>query len=220
MDCYDKGIITKQDIDGVEATWGNVDATLKLIEKIANRDGVGNLLAEGVKRAAEKIGKGALQYKLRDWLFSRQRYWGEPIPIIHMEDGTMITLDESELPLLLPDLKKFQPSGTTESPLALATEWVNVEDPATGKKGRRETNTMPQWAGSCWYYLRYLDPRNSERGWDPAKEKYWMPVDQYIGGIEHAILHLLYSRFFTKVLRDLGLIDFDEPFQNLLTQGW
>jgi len=165
------------------------------------------------------IGKRKVQYKLRDWLFSRQRYWGEPIPIIHLEDGTMKALPESELPLLLPDLEKFQPSGTTESPLALATDWVNVVDQETGLRGRRETNTMPQWAGSCWYYLRYIDPTNNERFCDPHKEQYWMPVDLYIGGAEHAVLHLMYARFWHKVLYDLGYVSTKEPFLKLRHQG-
>jgi leucyl-tRNA synthetase len=169
--------------------------------------------------AATGKGKGTVQYKLRDWLFSRQRYWGEPIPIIHFDDGTMRPLDESELPLLLPDLKKFQPSGTTESPLALATEWVNVVDPATGMKGRRETNTMPQWAGSCWYYLRYLDPDNATEFIGREAEKYWMPIDLYVGGAEHAVLHLMYARFWHKVLYDLGCVSTKEPFMKLRHQG-
>jgi leucyl-tRNA synthetase len=167
----------------------------------------------------EKIGSGTIQYKLRDWLFSRQRYWGEPIPIVHLEDGTMKTLSENELPLLLPDLKKFQPSGTTESPLALATEWVNVIDQESGMKGRRETNTMPQWAGSCWYYLRYLDPHNGNAFCSPELEKKWMPVDLYVGGAEHAVLHLLYARFWHKVLFDLGYVSTKEPFIKLRHQG-
>jgi leucyl-tRNA synthetase len=165
------------------------------------------------------IGRRAVQYKLRDWLFSRQRYWGEPIPIVHLEDGTMKSLDEAELPLLLPDLKKFQPSGTTESPLALAQDWVNVVDKETGLKGRRETNTMPQWAGSCWYYLRYLDPHNPAMLCSPEKEKYWMPVDLYVGGAEHAVLHLMYARFWHKVLYDLGYASTKEPFMKLRHQG-
>lgn len=165
------------------------------------------------------IGKRKVQYKLRDWLFSRQRYWGEPIPIIHLEDGTMKALPESELPLLLPELEKFQPSGTTESPLALATDWVNVVDKETGMKGRRETNTMPQWAGSCWYYLRYIDPKNDSHFCDPEKERYWMPVDLYIGGAEHAVLHLMYARFWHKVLYDLGYVSTKEPFMKLRHQG-
>ncbi len=167
----------------------------------------------------KNIGKGAIQYKLRDWLFSRQRYWGEPIPIIHLEDGTLKALDESKLPLELPKLEKFQPSGTTESPLALATEWVNVVDPETGLKGRRETNTMPQWAGSCWYYLRYIDPRNPGTFVSKELERYWMPVDLYVGGAEHAVLHLMYARFWHKVLYDLGHVTTKEPFMKLRHQG-
>ena len=165
------------------------------------------------------LGRKATQYKLRDWLFSRQRYWGEPIPIIHLEDGTMKGVAESDLPLLLPDLKKFQPSGTTESPLALATDWVNVVDKETGLKGRRETNTMPQWAGSCWYYLRYIDPQNSREFCAKEKEQYWMPVDFYVGGAEHAVLHLMYARFWHKVLFDLGYVSTKEPFVKLRHQG-
>ncbi|MEK7671247.1 MAG: leucine--tRNA ligase, partial [Bacteroidota bacterium] len=165
------------------------------------------------------IGKGTTQYKLRDWLFSRQRYWCEPIPIIHLEDGTLKALREDELPLRLPDLQKFQPSGTTESPLALAAEWVNVVDKETGLKGRRETNTMPQWAGSCWYYLRYLDPKNNSEIFSREKEKYWMPVDLYVGGAEHAVLHLMYARFWHKVLYDLGYVSTKEPFMKLRHQG-
>ena len=167
----------------------------------------------------KKCGNAAVQYKLRDWLFSRQRYWGEPIPIVHYDDGTMEALDEASLPLLLPDLEKFQPSGTTESPLALAGDWINVVDQRTGRKGRRETNTMPQWAGSCWYYLRYLDPANTKALCDPAMEKAWMPVDLYVGGAEHTNLHLIYSRFWHKVLYDLGYVSTPEPFMKLRHQG-
>lgn len=165
------------------------------------------------------IGKSATNYKLRDWLFSRQRYWGEPFPIVHMEDGTIKLLDEKELPVKLPNLDNFKPAGTGESPLANAEKWIEYTDPATGKKGRRETNTMPQWAGSCWYYLRYIDPLNKNNAWDIKKEKYWMPVDLYIGGAEHAVLHLLYSRFWHKVLYDLGLVSTPEPFKKLINQG-
>ena len=166
-----------------------------------------------------KVGRSKVTYKLRDWLFSRQRYWGEPIPIIHWEDGTMTTVPDSELPLLLPETDNIQPSGTGESPLANIEEWLNVVDPETGKKGKRETNTMPQWAGSCWYYLRYIDPHNDEMFADPEKLKYWLPVDVYIGGAEHAVLHLLYARFWHKVLYDLGLVPSREPFQKLFNQG-
>ncbi|WAA11191.1 leucine--tRNA ligase [Fervidibacillus albus] len=165
------------------------------------------------------IGKKKITYKLRDWLFSRQRYWGEPIPIIHWEDGTMTTVPEEDLPLTLPKMKEIQPSGTGESPLANAKDWLEVTDPVTGKKGRRETNTMPQWAGSCWYYLRYIDPHNDQMIADPEKLNMWLPVDIYIGGAEHAVLHLLYARFWHKVLYDLGVVPTKEPFQKLFNQG-
>ncbi|MBQ6446657.1 MAG: leucine--tRNA ligase [Bacillus sp. (in: Bacteria)] len=167
----------------------------------------------------KEIGTKKITYRLRDWLFSRQRYWGEPIPIIHWEDGTMTGVPEEELPLTLPETSEIKPSGTGESPLANISEWVNVVDPVTGKKGRRETNTMPQWAGSSWYYLRYIDPKNNEQIADPEKIKEWLPVDMYIGGVEHAVLHLLYARFWHKVLYDLGVVPTKEPFQKLFNQG-
>ena len=165
------------------------------------------------------VGKAKTQYKLRDWLFSRQRYWGEPFPVIHWEDGTQSLVDENDLPLTLPELADYKPTGTGEPPLAKAADWVNVVDPATGRKGHRETNTMPQWAGSCWYYLRYIDPHNDKAFADPALLRKWLPVDLYVGGAEHAVLHLLYSRFWHKVLFDLGLVPTDEPFQKLVNQG-
>ncbi|MCH4348935.1 leucine--tRNA ligase [Staphylococcus haemolyticus] len=168
---------------------------------------------------AKGAGEKKVNYKLRDWLFSRQRYWGEPIPVIHWEDGTMTTVPEQELPLLLPETDEIKPSGTGESPLANIDEFVNVIDEKTGMKGRRETNTMPQWAGSCWYYLRYIDPHNSNMLADPEKLKHWLPVDLYIGGVEHAVLHLLYARFWHKVLYDLGVVPTKEPFQKLFNQG-
>ena len=156
-------------------------------------------------------------YKLRDWLFSRQRYWGEPIPIIHMEDGTTRTADIDELPLELPETKNFKPSGSGESPLAHCEDWLNVE--IDGVKGKRETNTMPQWAGSCWYYLRYIDPKNDDAIAAPELLKHWLPVDLYVGGAEHAVLHLLYARFWHKVLYDCGVVPTKEPFQRLFHQG-
>lgn len=169
----------------------------------------------------EEQGKGhkKVTYRLRDWLFSRQRYWGEPIPILHLEDGTMKTVPEDQLPLLLPDVDQIKPSGTGESPLANVTEWVETIDPETGMKARRETNTMPQWAGSCWYYLRYIDPDNDKELCSKEKQKQWLPVDLYIGGVEHAVLHLLYARFWHKVLYDIGVVDTKEPFQKLVNQG-
>jgi len=168
---------------------------------------------------AKGAGEKKVNYKLRDWLFSRQRYWGEPIPIIHWEDGTMTTVPEEELPLLLPETDEIKPSGTGESPLANIDDFVNVVDEETGMRGRRETNTMPQWAGSCWYYLRYIDPHNEQMLADPEKLKHWLPVDLYIGGVEHAVLHLLYARFWHKVLYDLGVVPTKEPFQKLFNQG-
>jgi len=164
------------------------------------------------------LGKAAINYKIRDWLFSRQRYWGEPFPVIHWEDGEISLLDDAELPLELPELEKYEPGSHGESPLANATDWLHVSD-SKGRKGRRETNTMPQWAGSCWYYLRYLDPDNDLEPFSKVKENYWMPVDLYVGGAEHAVLHLLYSRFWHKVLYDLGIVSTDEPYNKLFNQG-
>jgi leucyl-tRNA synthetase len=164
-------------------------------------------------------GKRTVHYKLRDWLFSRQRYWGEPIPILHFEDGTMRALELDELPLMPPELDDYKPAASGESPLAKVRNWVEITDPKTGKKSLRETNTMPQWAGSCWYYLRFCDPNNDLHAWSKEAEKYWMPVDLYVGGIEHAVLHLLYSRFWHKVLFDCDLVHNPEPFMTLRNQG-
>ncbi len=167
---------------------------------------------------SQGLGKRAVNYKLRDWLFSRQRYWGEPFPVVRAEDGEVVALGESELPLTLPEVEDYKPAGTGEPPLSKADEWVNVTLP-DGRRGMRETNTMPQWAGSCWYYLRYMDPENAEAAFAKAKEEYWMPVDLYIGGAEHAVLHLLYSRFWHKLLYDLGYLGTQEPFKKLINQG-
>ena len=189
----------------------------------------GSFSIDGLKasEAIEKItawleskGKGrrAVNYKLRDWLFSRQRYWGEPFPILWVE-GAPVAIPEHMLPVILPETDSFKPAGTGESPLANLESWVNTTDPASGKPARRETNTMPQWAGSCWYFLRFLDPRNERQPVDPALEKYWMPVDLYVGGAEHAVLHLLYARFWHKVLYDIGAVSTVEPFLKLIHQG-
>ena len=164
------------------------------------------------------LGKEAVNYKIRDWLFSRQRYWGEPFPVIHWEDGEISLVDADQLPVELPELEKYEPGTEGESPLANAGDWLHVTDSA-GRKGRRETNTMPQWAGSCWYYLRYIDPENDQEPFSKVKEQYWLPVDLYIGGTEHAVLHLLYSRFWHKVLFDLGIVSTDEPYHRLFNQG-
>jgi leucyl-tRNA synthetase len=167
---------------------------------------------------SKNIGKAKVNFKLRDWLFSRQRYWGEPFPVIHWDDGEITLTPENELPVLLPVMEKYLPGETGESPLSNAEDWLTVTD-KNGRRGRRETNTMPQWAGSCWYYLRFIDPSNDKMIFDPAREKYWMPVDLYIGGAEHAVLHLLYSRFWHKVLFDLGLVSTNEPYRRLFNQG-
>ncbi|MDA3850478.1 MAG: leucine--tRNA ligase, partial [Spirochaetaceae bacterium] len=177
-----------------------IDATIQWLEK-------------------KKLGTGAVNYKLRDWIFSRQRYWGEPIPLVHCENCGIVAVPEEELPLTLPKVESYEPSGTGESPLANIHEWVNCLCPECGGPGLRETNTMPQWAGSCWYYLRYLDPHNKETFVGKKAQEYWMPVDLYVGGAEHAVLHLLYARFWHKVLFDLGMVKDKEPFQRLINQG-
>jgi leucyl-tRNA synthetase len=196
-------INSSDDITGIDINGLNKEAG---IEKIINWLESGHL------------GKAKINYKLRDWLFSRQRYWGEPFPVIHWEDGEITVTDEKELPLELPPLEKYLPGESGESPLANAGSWLNVVD-KNGRKGRRETNTMPQWAGSCWYHLRFIDPHNNNLIFDKEKEEYWMPVDLYIGGAEHAVLHLLYSRFWHKVLFDLGIVSTDEPYKRLFNQG-
>jgi leucyl-tRNA synthetase len=165
------------------------------------------------------IGDGAVNFKLKDWVFSRQRYWGEPIPIVHCKKCGAVPLNEKDLPLLLPDVKNYEPTGTGESPLAAISDWVNTKCPKCGGPARRETNTMPQWAGSCWYYLRYLSPKDSKSFASKKEQDYWMNVDLYVGGAEHAVLHLLYARFWHKVLYDLGFVRDKEPFKKLMNQG-
>lgn len=184
----------------------------------------GLTIAEAKKKICKQLeamgaGKAAVSYRLRDWIFSRQRYWGEPIPIIHCEKCGAVPVPEDQLPVKLPEVDRYEPSGTGESPLANITEWLNTSCPSCGGPAKRETNTMPQWAGSCWYYLRYLDPNNHEHPWSKEAEKHWMNVDLYIGGAEHAVLHLLYSRFWHKVLFDLGYVSTKEPFKKLRHQG-
>ncbi|RKN79037.1 leucine--tRNA ligase [Paenibacillus ginsengarvi] len=187
-----------------------------LLDGLNNEQAIAKMIAW---LEAEGKGQGKVTYRLRDWLFSRQRYWGEPIPILHLEDGTMKPVPEDQLPLLLPEIDEIRPSGTGESPLANVTEWVNTVDPETGKPAKRETNTMPQWAGSCWYYLRFIDPHNDKELCSPELQKEWLPVDLYIGGAEHAVLHLLYARFWHKVLYDIGVVNTKEPFYKLVNQG-
>lgn len=191
--------------------------------KHINSDFANNLFKEDATKAIVKylnqkgLGQFQVSYRLRDWLFSRQRYWGEPIPVVLMDDGQIKPIPENELPLVLPKLQAYKPSGTGESPLVHATNWLDVT--INGRKGKRETNTMPQWAGSCWYYLRYIDPHNDQAIGDPALLKHWLPVDLYIGGAEHAVLHLLYARFWHKFLFDLGIVTTEEPFKKLFHQG-
>jgi len=199
--------VWEEDGEHVNSEWLNGLNKKDAIEKMLN------FLEE------RKCGHRAVNYKLRDWVFSRQRYWGEPIPLIHCPHCGTVTVPEEELPLLLPEVEKYEPSGTGESPLVNVDSWVNCKCPKCGADAKRETNTMPQWAGSCWYYLRFIDPHNDKAFVDSAKEKYWMPVDLYVGGAEHAVLHLLYARFWHKVLYDLGLVSTKEPFQKLVNQG-
>jgi leucyl-tRNA synthetase len=193
--------------------------------RLVNSGALTGLEAPAAKTAAivwleeRGIGKGRMQYRLRDWLFSRQRYWGEPFPILHRSDGAIVPLPEDALPLLAPELSDYKPTEAGDPPLARAKDWVRTRDPATGLAALRETNTMPQWAGSCWYYLRFADPDNRTAPIDPEREKYWLPVDLYVGGAEHAVLHLLYARFWHKVLYDIGLVSTKEPFQKLFNQG-
>lgn len=199
--------------DGVYINSANPEYGLDL-NGLGKQEGIARTIAWLEERGT---GKATVNYKLRDWLFSRQRYWGEPFPVIHWEDGE-ISLVEDQLPVTLPELEKFEPGEGGESPLSNAKDWLYVVD-KNGRKGRRETNTMPQWAGSCWYYLRYIDPRNDKEIFDKKLENYWMPVDLYIGGAEHAVLHLLYARFWHKVLFDLGIVSTGEPFKKLFNQG-
>ncbi len=206
-----------------EAFVDNVDGILVNSSTQDNSFSLNNLkVPDAIKMISdwlEETGKGrsAVNYKLRDWLFSRQRYWGEPIPILHDSDGNTVPVSEEELPVNLPQVESYQPTGTGESPLAKVSSWVEVNE--GGKTYLRETNTMPQWAGSCWYYLRFIDPHNKDAVWSKEKESYWMPVDLYIGGQEHAVLHLLYARFWHHVLYDLDLVSTKEPFTRLFNQG-
>ncbi len=210
-------------LDGLSGTQQNhLKGLLKDPSKPANINGLD--VPDG-KRVinqwleAQGLGRGTVNYRLRDWLFSRQRYWGEPFPLIELEDGTVRAEPVTDLPVLLPELGEYKPTADGRPPLARATDWVQTTDPATGKPARRETNTMPQWAGSCWYYLRFCDARNQDAAWSKEAENYWMPVDLYVGGAEHAVLHLLYARFWHKVLFDAGYVTTKEPFQKLFNQG-
>ena len=210
--------VLKSEVDVQQQAWtqDGIHVNSEFLDGLNKADAIAKML-EFLEE--NKIGRKAINYKLRDWVYSRQRYWGEPIPLVHCPDCGTVPVPEEELPLKLPEVKSYQPTGTGESPLAAIDDWVNCKCPKCGKPAKRETNTMPQWGGSCWYYLRYLDPHNDKAFCAPEKEKYWMPVDLYIGGAEHAVLHLLYARFWHKVLYDIGVVSTKEPFQRLVNQG-
>ncbi|MCI5522649.1 MAG: leucine--tRNA ligase, partial [Spirochaetia bacterium] len=210
--------VLKSEVDVQTQAWteDGIHVNSEFLDGLNKKDAIEKMLQFLEEK---KIGHKSVKYKLRDWVFSRQRYWGEPIPLIHCQCCGTVPVPEDQLPLELPDVKTYQPTGTGESPLAGIESWVNCKCPVCGKDAKRETNTMPQWAGSCWYYLRYIDPSNSLSFCDSKKESYWMPVDLYVGGAEHAVLHLLYSRFWHKVLYDLGVVSTKEPFQRLINQG-
>nr|WP_318714654.1 leucine--tRNA ligase [uncultured Treponema sp.] len=210
--------VLKSEVDVQKQAWtqDGIHVNSEFLDGLNKKDAIAKML-EFLEE--KKIGRKAINYKLRDWVFSRQRYWGEPIPLVHCPDCGTVPVPEEELPLTLPEVKTYQPTGTGESPLAAIDSWVNCKCPKCGKAAKRETNTMPQWGGSCWYYLRYLDPKNNDKFCSEKAEKYWMPVDLYIGGAEHAVLHLLYARFWHKVLYDCGVVTTKEPFQRLVNQG-
>ena len=210
--------VLKSEVNVQEEAWtkDGIHVNSEFLDGLNKKDAITKML-EFLEE--KKIGRKAINYKLRDWVFSRQRYWGEPIPLVHCPDCGTVPVPEEELPLKLPEVKSYQPTGTGESPLAAIDSWVNCKCPKCGKPSKRETNTMPQWGGSCWYYLRYLDPKNEKAFCSKEAEKYWMPVDLYIGGAEHAVLHLLYARFWHKVLYDCGVVTTKEPFQRLVNQG-
>ena len=210
--------VLKSDVDVQKQAWtqDGIHINSEFLDGLNKKDAIEKMLDF---LEENKIGRKAVNYKLRDWVFSRQRYWGEPIPLIHCSECGTVPVPDNELPLELPEVKSYQPTGTGESPLAAIESWVNCKCPKCGKPAKRETNTMPQWGGSCWYYLRYLDAHNDSQFCSPEAEKYWMPVDLYIGGAEHAVLHLLYARFWHKVLYDIGVVSTKEPFQRLVNQG-
>ena len=210
--------VLKSEVDVQKQAWteDGIHVNSGFLDGLNKADAIEKMIAFLEER---KIGHKTINFKLRDWIFSRQRYWGEPIPLIHCPHCGTVLVPEEALPLTLPEVKSYQPSGTGESPLANIDSWVNCKCPKCGAPAKRETNTMPQWGGSCWYYLRYIDPKNDKVFVDPDKEKYWMPVNLYIGGTEHAVLHLLYARFWHKVLYDLGLVSTPEPFARLVNQG-
>ncbi len=210
--------VLKSEVDVQKQAWteDGIHVNSGFLDGLNKKDAIAKMIAWLEER---KIGKATVNYKLRDWIFSRQRYWGEPIPLIHCPKCGTVAVPEEQLPVELPNVKSYQPTGTGESPLAAISDWVNCKCPKCGGNAKRETNTMPQWGGSCWYYLRYLDPKNNDAFCSKEAENYWMPVDLYVGGAEHAVLHLLYARFWHKVLYDIGAVSTKEPFQRLINQG-
>jgi leucyl-tRNA synthetase len=204
------------DVQAAAYTGDGPHINSEFLDGLSNEEAKAKVIAWLEERG---LGSASVRYKLRDWLFSRQRYWGEPFPMIELADGTIKLVPEADLPVALPQIDEYKPTADGKPPLARATEWLETVDAETGQPARRETNTMPQWAGSCWYYLRFLSPNRDDVAWDPDEEKYWMPVDLYVGGAEHATLHLLYARFWHKVLFDAGLVSTPEPFQRLVNQG-
>ena len=210
--------VLKSEVDVQKEPWtqDGIHVNSGFLDGLNKKDAIAKMIEFLTEK---KIGKATVNYKLRDWVFSRQRYWGEPIPLVHCPCCGTVPVPENELPVRLPDVKSYQPTGTGESPLAAIDSWVNCKCPKCGKDAKRETNTMPQWGGSCWYYLRYLDPKNNNEFCSKEAEKYWMPVDLYVGGAEHAVLHLLYARFWHKVHYDIGAVSTKEPFQRLINQG-
>ncbi len=210
--------VLKSEVDVQTQAWtqDGIHVNSEFLDGLNKKDAIAKMIEF---LSEKKIGKATVNYKLRDWIFSRQRYWGEPIPLVHCPCCGTVPVPENELPVKLPDVKSYQPTGTGESPLAAIDSWVNCKCPKCGKDAKRETNTMPQWGGSCWYYLRYLDPKNNDAFCSKEAENYWMPVDLYVGGAEHAVLHLLYARFWHKVLYDIGVVSTKEPFQRLVNQG-
>ena len=210
--------VLKSKVDVQKEAWteDGIHVNSSFLDGLNKEDAIARMLSW---LEEHKCGHKEVNYKLRDWVFSRQRYWGEPIPLVHCDKCGVVPVPEEELPLRLPEVSKYEPSGTGESPLVKVDSWVNCKCPKCGGPAKRETNTMPQWAGSCWYYLRFIDPVNDKCFCDSEKEKYWMPVDLYVGGTEHAVLHLLYSRFWHKVLYEAGLVSTPEPFHRLVNQG-
>src|SRR5262249_34486710 len=209
-------VVRGGDMDAAAFTGDGPHVNSEFLDGLYNEDAKAKVIAWLAER---NLGEASIRFKLRDWLFARQRYWAEPPPTIALADGPVKLVPLDQLPVVLREIDEYRPTRDGQPPLARATDWIVTKDPETGQPATRDTNTMPQWAGSCWYYLRFLSPNRDDVAWDPEEEKYWMPVDLYVGGNEHAVLHLLYSRFWHKVLYDAGYVTTKEPFQRLFHQG-